>query len=130
MKFRKKPIVIDAEQFLTKGKLMGEVIDLCVRTGVSINGYHPHAFQRSKEQGDCNRSIPRDDLPRLSFTIGTLENTAHEVTEGCWVITGVEGERYVCQDRIFRKTYEAVCPYCLQAGCSICENAVSETARG
>jgi len=37
--------------------------------------------------------------------VQTLEGTMR-AQPGDWIITGVEGEKYPCADRIFRKTYE------------------------
>lgn len=78
-KFRKKPIVIDAEQFDPLKKPWLE--------GVFIN--YPH-----KGEPD-------------TYGIETLEGE-YKVTPGDWIITGVEGERYPCKDGIFQKTYESV----------------------
>lgn len=39
--------------------------------------------------------------------IHTMEGAMH-VKSGDWVITGVKGERYACDNEIFRMTYEAV----------------------
>lgn len=41
------------------------------------------------------------------FRINTLEGWYH-VTPGDWIITGVEGEKYPCKNRIFEATYDAV----------------------
>lgn len=74
MKFRKKPIVIEAEQWFP-----GKTVE-----GVEQCPYQP-----------------------LLHTIETLEGSMF-VSEGDWIITGIEGERYSCKDSIFQKTYEAV----------------------
>lgn len=39
--------------------------------------------------------------------IKTKEGTMR-AKPGDWIITGVEGEQYPCDDKIFRKTYEPV----------------------
>ena len=81
MKFRKKPIVIEAEQWF-----WGKNID-----GV-IWGFH-------------------GETGRQSY-IETLEGRMN-VSEGDWIITGVNGEKYPCKPDIFEKTYEAVrCDSC------------------
>ena len=41
--------------------------------------------------------------------IETLEGVM-SVKPGDWIITGVKGERYACDNEIFRLTYEAVNP--------------------
>ena len=76
MKFRKKPIVIDAFQWLPH---MGEV------GGVV---YHPPGMAGRKP------------------IVKTLEGHSYEVTAGDWIITGVKGERYPCKPDIFQMTYE------------------------
>lgn len=80
-KFRKKPIVIEAEQFIPDGPVPDGVI-LWKDAGV----------------------IPRD----MSFGyIDTLEGQMH-VMANDWIITGVNGEKYPCKPDIFEKTYEPV----------------------
>jgi len=73
MKFRKKPVVIEAEQFL---KSM------------------PLPFSR---EGVCCY----DD----GWFIHTLEGRLH-ISEGDWIIKGVQGEFYPCKPDIFEQTYE------------------------
>lgn len=82
-KFRKKPVVIDAEQFHPE----------CMPypAGVLYDMFdYPDGCQRPG-----------------AFRIETLEGT-HIVSPGDWVITGVRGERYPCKPGIFAATYEAV----------------------
>jgi hypothetical protein len=78
MKFRKKPVVIEAFQWL------GEEVD---------------GFKRI--------AVGKDELSneRYNLVIETLEGTMY-AAEGCWIITGVKGERYPCQPDIFAATYE------------------------
>ena len=78
MKFRKKPVVIEAVQLtpLTLGDVEEFVGgDLEVRGGEVV--------------------------------IATLEGAMH-ASPGDWIIRGVQGEFYPCKDPIFRATYEAV----------------------
>lgn len=81
-KFRKRPVVIEAEQFLP---LLDQIPD-----GVYSSG-----------NGD-----PRK-IPDLDWRIDTLEGPLH-VSNGDWIITGVAGEKYPCKPDIFAKTYEPV----------------------
>ena len=78
MKFRKKPIIVEAEQWFP---------------GVEIKGVE---FAHSVL--DDKNLIP---------IVKTLEGNMI-VSEGDWIITGIEGERYPCKDSIFQKTYESV----------------------
>jgi hypothetical protein len=78
MRFRKKPIVIEAEQWFP-----GKTID-----GVCAANYSDPAFNGY-------------------YYIETLEGKMI-VSPGDWVITGIKGEKYPCKPAIFEATYEAV----------------------
>ena len=84
-KFRKKPVVIEAEQFFTGGK------DIPGVTLVAV-------FAHEHPTGELNAFRP---------VIETLEGMM-SVSEGDWIITGVNGEKYPCKPDIFEKTYEPV----------------------
>ena len=79
MKFRKKPIVIEAEQWFP---------------GKEIEG----VFTEYREVIGCQ--IP-------FMCVYTLEGKM-DVKVGDWIITGIECEKYPCRDSIFRATYEPV----------------------
>ena len=79
MKYRKKPIVIDAELFDPNDEAQHE------RLGIEM--------------------CADDDGCLCIPTISTLEGSLH-VSEGDWIITGVKGERYPCKPDIFGATYE------------------------
>lgn len=83
--FRKKPVVITANQF--------NAADSSTHEHVNFGTFNP------------------DDEPHLvgKFWIPTLEGW-HEVTDGDWIITGVKGEHYTCKPDIFALTYELVQP--------------------
>lgn len=78
MKYRKKPIVIEAEQF--------------TKVDNPPNGVY---------------RAPRSLFPRTHWLIDTLEGT-HIVKPLDWIITGVKGEKYPCKPDIFEMTYEKV----------------------
>lgn len=85
MKFRKKPVVIEAVQWFRDGD-------------------HPAVFQASIEQAaGVTPGVPW----QLCGWIKTLEG-GHVVNPGDWIITGVKGEHYPCKPDIFAATYEAV----------------------
>lgn len=118
MKFRKKPVVIEATQWFR-------------------NGDHPLDFanERSGFQGDNVITYSADECRSLDFEgevvkrfrhpgisgrdvcrhckvimhhhgwIDTLEG-GHIVCPHDWIITGVNGEHYPCKPDIFNKTYE------------------------
>ncbi len=81
MKFRKKPVVIEAEQFTDENK------DRCFN------------FVRC----NCVADRDGDGLPRLR--IQTLEGEMI-ASLGDWIIRGVKGEFYPCKPDIFAATYE------------------------
>lgn len=98
MKYRKKPVVIEAVQFklpLTTDKLPDGVEVIWVSSDDN----------RFLEVYDKNKPNPENG--NLSFGIKTLEGW-HIVTSGDWIITGVAGEKYPCKPDIFDKTYEKV----------------------
>jgi hypothetical protein len=78
MKFRKKPVVIEAVQWFK----MGDHPKVIKYSPPGVVGY-------SDTQG----------------WIQTLEG-GHVVTPGDWIITGVKGELYPCKPDIFEATYE------------------------
>ena len=82
-KFRKKPVVIEAQQFTEETKNQ-------VFNWVTGNKYS---------------SFDGEGKPTL--IIETLEGN-HTADVGDWVIKGVKGEFYPCKPEIFALTYEAV----------------------
>lgn len=80
MKFRKKPVEIEATQWFKMGD-------------------HP-AVEMHRNQ------VLVEGLPPYGW-IDTLEG-GHVVTPGDWIITGVKGEHYPCKPDIFEMTYDAI----------------------
>ncbi len=85
MKFRKKPIVIEAEQFLSFKFRHNDASDF-LRKALCVKAHHGY-------QGAVH--------------IHTLEGV-HDVKDGDWIIKGVNGEFYPCKPDIFDKTYDVV----------------------
>jgi hypothetical protein len=83
MKYKKKPIVIDAVKFELSNVNIKNDNDYC-------NYYH---LNYDNEQ----------DL----FYIDTLEGKMF-ISDGDYIITGVKNERYACKPDIFELTYEKV----------------------
>lgn len=82
MKYRKKPVVIEALQY---------TVENCFRLHEWMGLDHePHDL-------DCGNGI----------FIDTLEGQM-EASIGDWIIRGVAGEFYPVKDSIFRETYEEV----------------------
>ena len=86
-KFRKKPVVVDAEQFFPDRKP------------------HPEGVQEYVKSS-CE-DVLGDINTWFGWRIDTLEGP-HEVTPGDWIITGVKGEKYPCKPENFKKMYEIV----------------------
>lgn len=78
MKYRKKPVVIEAIQWFKMGD----------HSAVECRTVNPNL---------CVGTF---------FYIKTLEGYM-EVNPGDWIITGVKGEHYPCKPDIFELTYEA-----------------------
>ena len=103
MKFRKKPIVIDAEQWfkVTYDKEAGHgnkpEDEPIYHLGVG--------FYRTPELDGKNKCKHCKDIMHNHGWIDTLEG-GHIVCPGDWVITGVKGELYPCKPDIFKKSYE------------------------
>jgi quercetin dioxygenase-like cupin family protein len=80
--YRKKPVVINATQFFAAD----------MATHANVNFGYPH---------DDQSTHPMDG----KYWVQTLEGPL-TVSEGDWIITGVNGEHYPCKPDIFEKTYE------------------------
>ncbi len=78
MKFRKKPVVIEAQQF-----------------------FNDHPFPVGV--CDCGADPAHYGTPHIHTLEGIMD-----VAETDWIITGVKGEKYPCRNDIFEATYEKV----------------------
>ena len=80
-KFRKKPIVVEAEQWFP-GKRTDAVLNRVTfdSTGTKVD----ESYYIITKQGEI------------------------EVNPGDWIINGLEGEQYPCSESIFEKVYEKV----------------------
>ena len=96
MKYRKKPVVIEAIQY--DGDLKGK----------DGNYYVPDWAVKAFEDGVLHYRLPISPLhPPCELYVKALEGDMH-VSVGDYVICGVNGELYPCKPDIFEKTYEAV----------------------
>lgn len=86
MKYRKKPVVIEAIQFIDDADRIMEI----------------HEFLG----GDTMR-VNYGDKDNPYIKIETLEGTM-KASVGDYIIKGVNGEFYPCKPDIFEKTYEEV----------------------
>ncbi len=98
MKYRKKPVVVEAEIY---------------RDGME-DGFICQAYEKW-DRSECTFSCGngkdyRDECKskaRAVPYIKTLEGK-HEISKGDYIIIGVKGERYPCKPDIFEMTYEKV----------------------
>ena len=92
MRYRKKPVVIEALQWT--GENLHEVI--------SFTGKHPKFNEWFEDWKDYANRVKADgDV----FKILTLEGTM-SANPGDWIIKGIKGEFYPCKPDIFAATYE------------------------
>jgi len=87
MKYRKRPVVIEAEQFWPDKK--------------------PHPVGVEEYAKSVDEAIGGQRNVWYGWRIMTLEGV-HQVTPGDWIITGVAGEVYPCKPDIFEQTYDLV----------------------
>lgn len=86
MKYRKKPIIIEAIQWKANWESYHEI---CKFVGESLQYNH------------CGSQEPKE------IYIETLEGT-HTASTGDFIIKGIKGEFYPCKPDIFEASYEAV----------------------
>lgn len=95
MKFRKKPIVIEA--FKYEGDLMNSDGSYCV----------PDWAVKAYDSGILFVDAINGEEPPYDLFINTLEGRML-VNVGDYVIQGINGELYPCKPDIFEKTYDIV----------------------
>lgn len=107
MKFRKKPVVIDATQWFKNGDhpnddtrvIYGSVGEPFLSEGKVVRYYRHPQVNGNMACSMCG------GIFHIHGWIDTLEG-GHIVCPGDWVITGVKGEHYPCKPDIFEQTYE------------------------
>lgn len=111
MKYRKKPVIIEATQWHKNGDHpQDDVMRPFEDTGKTPTEPREGAVVRYFRRPDVDgkRSCEFcDDIMHNHGWIDTLEG-GHIVCPGDWIITGVKGERYPCKPDIFAATYEEV----------------------
>lgn len=93
MKYRNKPVVVEATQWFKDGDHSEVTIYRPVNESRCA---HCHIYFRMDPKAASAHGYVR-----------TLEG-GHIVCPGDWIITGVKGERYPCKPDIFEMTYESV----------------------
>lgn len=117
MKFRKKPVVIEATQWFKNGDHPDDDIHLIPDksfSGLVSEGKIVRYFRHPDISGDqiCSKCGIK---MHYHGWIDTLED-GHNVCPGDWIITGVKGERYPCKPDIFVATYDAVAETSISRG--------------
>lgn len=100
MRFRKKPVIIEAHQWHKNGD---HPEDGDTREGKVVRYFrHPDPeYAGEKVHERCSHTWHEHGW------IDTLEG-GHTVCPGDWIITGVQGEVYPCKPDIFESTYEPI----------------------
>ncbi len=86
MKFRKKPVVVEAVQFLPNENSIKDIVELA-------------------KEGSRRVDLLTMDGTNPQLFIETLEGRM-EASIGDWIIKGVSGELYPCKPDIFWMTHE------------------------
>ncbi len=96
MKYRKKPVVIEASQWFK----LGDHAE--VESVPWFNGMNKSTCTI------CDK--PMTDHGQVK-TLETFDGSSkHRVCPGDFIITGIQGEHYACKPDIFEATYEAALP--------------------
>lgn len=98
-KFRKKPVVIEALQWITTNA--GDIKEFVGKPIVD-------GVVDAMLQGECRFLLPEEitgvwDLPHV---YDELHQTWVGVNDFDWIIRGVQGEFYPCRADVFEQTYE------------------------
>ena len=108
MKYRKKPVIIEATQWHENGDHPQDECETLyddasgdehLTEGKVVRYFRRPDVSGSEECKHCGLAM------HVHGWIDTLEG-GHVVCPGDWIITGVKGERYPCKPDIFAATYE------------------------
>ena len=106
MKYRKKPVVIEATQWFKNGD---HPQDRWSPEGVTPEGWEGRVvryYRHPQVSGNKVCNMCGNTFHDHGW-VDTLEG-GHIVCPGDWIITGVKGEHYPCKPDIFEMTYEPV----------------------
>ena len=112
MKFRKKPVVIEATQWFKNGDHPADDIRLLDASHggqsktIETEGKVVRYYRHPQVSGDKTCDMCGGIFHNHGW-VDTLEG-GHIVCPGDWIITGVKGEHYPCKPDIFEATYERV----------------------
>jgi len=100
MKYRKKPVVIEAHRWFKNG-------DHPKDGGGALREGELVRYYRTPELDGQNVCKHCGNIMHNHGWIDTLEG-GHIVCPGDWIVEGVEGEFYPCKPSVFYTTYEKV----------------------
>ena len=109
MKYRKKPIVIEATQWFKSG-------DHPEDNREEFKGSDGQPFLgegkvvRYYRRPELDGQYPCQYCSKIMHVHGWIDTPegGHNVCPGDWIITGVEGEHYPCKPSVFAATYDAI----------------------
>jgi hypothetical protein len=107
MKFRKKPVVVEATQWFQNGDhpqdncrwIYGKQTPRFLSEGKIVRYFRHPDISGTKNCDHCDR------IMHVHGWIDTKEG-GHIVCPGDWIITGIQGENYPCKPDIFAATYD------------------------
>lgn len=102
-KFRKKPVVVDAQQWWPPGDPRHDPAMLSRRKGNQVN---PPDYRQSGDLYCFAEGASPGYGGDIYFIRTGGPNDNVQVHPGDWIITGVKGEKYPCKPDIFVATYE------------------------
>lgn len=109
MRFRKRPVVIEAFRWFKNGDHPeDDVWRPFEDTGQVPIEPREGAIVRYFRHPNYPGKNPCPECPRIMHDHGFIDTKegGHRVCPGDWIITGVKGERYPCKPEIFAMTYE------------------------
>lgn len=98
MKFRKKPVVIEAVQWDGGAENATPIIDWILSSGHTVRWAEARDAWESEDGSQGYTAEPEH------LAIDTLEGTMR-AEPGDWIIRGIQGEFYPCKPDIFEATY-------------------------
>jgi len=111
MKYRKKPVVIEAKRWFKNGDHPQDNVwrpfeDSGKKPTEPSEGEVVRYYRNPIMDGQ-EKCLKCGEIMHNHGWIDTLEG-CHIVCPGDWIITGIKGERYPCKPDIFDATYELV----------------------
>lgn len=105
MKYRKRPVIVDAQQWWPPSDSRHDPTMLSHRKGNSVT---PGDYRQT---GDiycfCEGAGPGFGGDIYFIRVGGPNDNVM-IHPGDWIITGVQGEKYPCKPDIFEMTYEPI----------------------